>query len=317
MPLPNDEVLVAKAQEVIGLLKGAFGTPPGYRPAHAKGIVLHGKWTPSAEAKSLSKALHFSESTTVTARFSDSTGIPAIPDNDSNASPRGFAVRFNYPPVDGRRKHTDIVGHSTPHFPARTGAEFGEFLQAFGASQAPGIPHPTPIEQFLGSHPHTLEFVTAPKPFPVSFGTEGFFALNAFKLISADGKETYVRYEFVPEAGLSHLSDEEAKAKGPSYLSEELKERISKGPIGIKLLAQVAEAGDKTDDITVHWPADRKKVELGTIKLESLAEHSDAEQKATIFDPIPRVDGIEPSDDPILEFRAALYLISGRERRSA
>jgi catalase len=29
------------------------------------------------------------------------------------------------------------------------------------------------------------------------------------------------------------------------------------------------------------------------------------------------VQGIEPSDDPLLEFRAAVYLISGRQRRAA
>jgi hypothetical protein len=32
MPLPTDEVLVAKANEVKDMLKGAFGTPPGFRP---------------------------------------------------------------------------------------------------------------------------------------------------------------------------------------------------------------------------------------------------------------------------------------------
>ncbi len=41
------------------------------------------------------------------------------------------------------------------------------------------------------------------------------------------------------------------------------------------------------------------------------------EQKQIIFDPIPRVDGIEPSDDPLLELRAAIYLLSGRRRRQA
>jgi catalase len=42
-----------------------------------------------------------------------------------------------------------------------------------------------------------------------------------------------------------------------------------------------------------------------------------AEQKHLIFDPIPRLAGIEPSDDPLLELRAAIYLISGRRRRAA
>jgi catalase len=41
------------------------------------------------------------------------------------------------------------------------------------------------------------------------------------------------------------------------------------------------------------------------------------EAQRIIFDPIPRVDGIEPSDDPLLELRAAIYLISGRQRRAA
>jgi len=41
------------------------------------------------------------------------------------------------------------------------------------------------------------------------------------------------------------------------------------------------------------------------------------EQKQMIFDPIPRVDGIDASDDPLLELRAAVYLLSGRRRRAA
>jgi len=319
MPLPADETVVATAKDVLGLFKGAFGEHPGLRPAHAKGLLLAGTFTPTAEAKSLSAAPHFNaESTPVTARLSDSTGIPAIPDNDPNASPRGLAVRFNLPPGEnGRRQHTDIVSHSTPFFPARTGAEFGEFLRAAGGSPA-GTPSPTPIEKFLGSHPGALAFVTAPKPIPVSFANEGFFALNAFKFINAEGKETYIRYSWVPEAGLSHLSDEEAKSKSASFLFDDVKEKISSGgTISYKLLAQIAEPGDPTNDITLHWPEERKKVELGTIKLDSLSEDDATKQKTTIFDPIPRLAGIEPSDDPLLDFRAALYLVSGRERRAA
>ena len=39
-------------------------------------------------------------------------------------------------------------------------------------------------------------------------------------------------------------------------------------------------------------------------------------QEALIFDPIPRVDGTEPSDDPLLDPHAAVYLASGRRRRA-
>jgi len=317
MPLPTDEVIVAKAQEVLGLFKNVFGAHPGYRPAHAKGILLTGKFIPTPEAASLSKALHFQQpSTPVEARFSNSTGIPQIPDNDSGASPHGFAIRFNLPEKNGRRVHTDVVSHSTPHFPVQTGAEFGEFLQAIINSPA-GTPSPSPVEQFVGSHPGTLRFVTAPKPNPVSFGTEGYYGLNAFKFIAKDGKETWVRYIWLPVTGMKFLSDEEAKTKHPNYLSEELKERIPSSPIAFKFLAQIAEEGDSTDDIQAEWPEDRKQVDLGTVELDSFVEHDAEDQKKLIFDPIPRVEGIEPSADPILEFRAALYLLSGRERRAA
>jgi catalase len=60
-------------------------------------------------------------------------------------------------------------------------------------------------------------------------------------------------------------------------------------------------------------------VELGRIKLDKpvAADEEEAQQRRIIFDPIPRVDGIEPSADPLLELRAAVYLISGRRRRGA
>jgi len=83
------------------------------------------------------------------------------------------------------------------------------------------------------------------------------------------------------------------------------------------VLVQVAAPGDVTDDATIHWPEDREIVPLGTIELADVLEDSLAQQKHIIFDPIPRVDGIEPSADPLLELRAAIYLLSGRERRSA
>jgi catalase len=58
-------------------------------------------------------------------------------------------------------------------------------------------------------------------------------------------------------------------------------------------------------------------VELGTVTIKSIVPDNAAEQKKVIFDPIPRVEGVEPSADPLLEMRAAIYLLSGKERRAA
>jgi catalase len=74
---------------------------------------------------------------------------------------------------------------------------------------------------------------------------------------------------------------------------------------------------DVVDDATIYWPEERKQLELGTIALTAPVPDDAHEQKQIIFDPIPRVDGIEPSADPLLELRAAIYLMSGRRHRAA
>jgi catalase len=313
MPLPTDEKLIALSEQLLQQFDTIFGLNPGFRPAHAKGTMLTGTFTPSREAATLTKAPHIvRESTPVTVRFSDSTGIPLVPDNDPNANPRGFAIRFNL----AEHVHTDIVSHSTDGFPTRTGQEFLELLTALATSDPKNLAG-TPLEAFLGSHPKALAFVQAPKPAPSSFARESYFGITAMKFTNKDGVSRFGRYRIIPEAGNDHLDDAETAAKGSDYLMAEIVERVGKGPVKFKVLVQIANDGDVVDDATIHWPEDRKVLELGTLTLTAPVADSAREQKQIIFDPIPRVDGIEPSDDPLLELRAAIYLISGRRRRSA
>jgi catalase len=98
---------------------------------------------------------------------------------------------------------------------------------------------------------------------------------------------------------------------------DELTERIAREPIGFQILVQVANDEDIVDDCTSHWPEDRPLINLGKVILSNPVANDAREQKKIIFDPIPRVDGIEPSGDPLLELRAAIYLLSGRRRRQA
>jgi catalase len=152
MPLPTDEKLLALSQELLQQFDAIFGLNPGFRPVHAKGTLLTGAFTPSAEAASLTRAAHMvRESTPVTAPFSDSTGVPLVPDNDPNANPRGFAVRFNL----AEHVHTDIVSHSTDGFPTRTGQEFLEFLKALATSDPKNLAGSS-LEAFLSAHPKAL-----------------------------------------------------------------------------------------------------------------------------------------------------------------
>ncbi|HUB67925.1 MAG TPA: catalase family peroxidase [Candidatus Methylacidiphilales bacterium] len=313
MPLPKDERVVALANDLLQMFDKIFGLHPGFRAAHAKGQMLTGTFTPSEQAKSLSKAPHFIRSSTpVSARFSNSTGIPVLPDNSPDANPRGLAIRFHL----AEHVHTDIVSHSTDNFPARDGYEFLEFLQAVAAS-GPDVPSPKPVETFIATHPAALAFVQAPKPQAVSFAKYAYFGVSAFQFTNPEGKVNYGRYRIVPEGGTAFFNDEQGAALAESYHFDELAERIKAGPIRFKIVVQLAAPEDATNNPTIRWPEDRPLLDVGVLKLTALAADNVKEQKHIIFDPIPRVEGIEPSADPLFELRAAIYLLSGRRRRAA
>src|SRR2546425_6988545 len=124
----------ALAQQLLDALDALSGLHPGFRPAHAKGLMCTGLFTPSPEVANLTRAPHASRlSTSVTVRYSNSTGVPTIPDNDPERSgPRGIAIRFHL----AEHVHTDIVAHSANGFPVRTGEEFLELLGAVAAFKA-------------------------------------------------------------------------------------------------------------------------------------------------------------------------------------
>lgn len=313
MPLPNDERIVALATDLLQQFDQIFGVHPGFRPAHAKGLLLTGVFTPSSEAQSLTRAPHvLRASTPVTARFSNSTGLPQLPDNVPDANPHGLAIRFNL----AEHVHTDIVSHSTDGFPVRDGNQFLEFLRALAAS-GPDVPSPKPVEQFLGSHPAALAFVQTPKPSPSSLARETYYGVTAFAFTNAEGQTKFGRYRILPELGNDFLTGDQVAQLSENYLYDEIAERIAKEPVRFRIVVQVADAEDTVDDATIHWPESRKLVELGTVELTQVVPDTLAQQKHIIFDPIPRVDGIEPSADPLLELRAAVYLLSGRRRRAA
>lgn len=300
------------AQQILDALDEQFGLHPGFRPAHAKGLMCSGTFTPSGEAAKLTLAPHASASSTaVTVRYSNSTGVPTIPDNDpGKSSPRGMAVRFHL----GEHAHTDIVAHSTNGFPVHTGEEFLGLLRAVTAFIKG---QPEALGSFLASHPNAKRFVETPKPIPTSFAREAFFAVTSFKFTNASGASRHGRIRIRPESGTEHLPDAAAAAKSPDFLFDELGPRLAKGPAKLGVFVQMAEPGDDVTDSSVTWPDNRKEIRFGTITLTARVDDQVPERRKIIFDPIPRIDGIELSGDPLSELRAEVYLLSGRRRRAA
>jgi catalase len=292
----------------------AGGIHPGFRPVHARGVMCAGTFTPSPEAAKLTRAPHAARpSTPVTVRFSLTSGVPTAAENDPQAaSPQGIAVRFHL----GEHQHTDIIGHSHNGFPVRTGEVFLEFVRAAIAS-GPGAPNPPPIVSFLAAHPATKAFVEAPKPIPTSFARQAYFAVTAFKFTNSAGQIRFGRFRFRPEAGTEFLSADQAAKKTTDFLAAELSARLTDGPGGFRVLVQLAEEVDTVTDATTLWPEDRRLVEFGTLVLKERVDELAPERRKIIFDPLPRVDGIDSAGDPITEVRSELYLLSGRRRRAA
>ena len=292
----------------------AGGVHPGFRPVHARGVMCAGTFTPSPEAGKLTRAPHANRpSTPVTVRFSLTSGIPTAAENDPEAaSPQGIAVRFHL----GDHVHTDIIGHSHNGFPVRNGEEFLDFFRAVVAS-VPGAPSPPPIVAFLSAHPAANAFVQAPKPIPTSFARQAYFAITAFKFTNAAGQSRFGRFRLRPEAGTEFLSAEQAAQRTTDFLAAELSDRLSRGPARFQVLVQLAEAGDQVADSTALWPESRPMMEFGTLVLKERLDEREPERQKIIFDPVPRVDGIDSAGDPLTAVRSDIYLLSGRRRRAA
>jgi catalase len=285
-----------------------WGDHPGFRANHAKGIVVEGGFRASPEAAGLSRAVLFNSTTIpATVRFSDSTGIPNVSDGGDAANPHGMAIKFHLP--DG--SDADMVINSLKFFPVATGEDFRDLLLALAASP-PDASKPTKFEQFAASHP-SVPAAFATVSTPDSFANEEYYGVNAFVFVNKSGERQAVRYQMVPER-VVHLVASDAAKQPPNFLMDELPERLKRGPVTFHLRAQLAAAGDSTKDPTIAWPNDRKVVELGILTIDKAVPNSAEMEKKLLFLPGELTDGIEESDDPLIDVRNGAYALSFSRR---
>jgi len=129
------------------------------------------------------------------------------------------------------------------------------------------------------------------------------------------GEHHAFRFQILPAAGVEHLSPDDAAKQPPNFLMEELPARLAKQPVAFHLMAQLAKPGDPTNDATKAWPDDRKTVDLGTITLTKAVADSATAEKALLFLPGNLTDGVDPSDDPLIDIRNQAYAVSFGRRQ--
>jgi catalase len=294
--------------EAVDAANTTFGRHPGYRALHAKGIVCRGTFTATPAGAQLTRAAHMQgDPVPATIRLSNGSGHPNSPDYAPDV--RGLAVKLELP--DGSK--TDIVTQSLPWFAFDQPDGFVKFLLAQRRGPAMAWRFPA----FLIANPRAIAALRvnlpALKP-PESYATLRFYGVHAFRWVGSDGESRYVRYEWVPADGDRRLGGREAKARGRDFLQQELRERLTRGPARFTLQLQIAAPGDPVDDPSARWPSERERVDAATLEITEIDEAGD--QGVLVFDPGRVTDGVELSEDPVLQFRPRAYDESVSRRTS-
>lgn len=303
---------MALEHDAVDAINEASGRHDGHRAAHARGVLCEGTFTALPAAGSLTRASHMQGDTLrATVRFSNGGGDPNVPDYAREG--RGMAVKVYLP--DGSK--TDMVALSLPVFFVRTPEDFIEFTRLRKPDPETGQPDMEKLGAWFGEHPEAgpaTQASLSAEP-PASYAQLVYNGIHSFRWTDESGGSRFVRFAWRPEAGEATLSADEARAGGKRYLAEELTERLGREPVAFTLVVRIAEEGDPIDDPTAAWPDERETVDVGRLELTEAGSDREGDGDILVFDPTRVTDGIEPSADPILNFRPLAYSVSV-ERRS-
>jgi catalase len=293
--------------------EATFGKFDGYRRSGAKGICAVGEFVGSAEGRVLSVASAFSgKPVPAIVRFSVGGANPKAPDNVRGQ--RNMALQFNLP--DGERWQMGNI--SAPVFGAATPEQFVGRLQSLQPDPSTKAADPAKVKAFADANPDVLlqGRYFASQPVPASFGSINYWGVHAFAFVNAKGEKQFGKWIFEPVGGSLGMSDDEAKAKGPSFLFDELRQRVASGSVAFDFNLQLAQSGDRLDSAVTPLPDDRRKVTLGRLNIKSVSADATGECVNITYVPTALPKGVEPSADPMLAARAAPYAV-GLGRRLA
>lgn len=304
--MPADDV----HERLVDAANAIYGAHAGHRALHAKASWARGTFTADPAAARLSRAGHLSgEPIEALVRFSNASGNPQA--NDAARDGRGMAVKLRW-----QEGETDLLATTAPSFAARTPEDFLELMELRRPDPETGQPDMEKLGAWLGEHPEAgpaIQAVLMKEPLR-SFATVPYFSPHAFALLDGDGERTWVRWRFEPESGEQRIPDDEARALGRDYLHDELAERLAAGSATFGFRLQVADDGDPLDDPTHSWPEERRLIDAGVLEVTELVDDPERDGHIDVFDPNRLVDGVEPSDDPILRARREAYSVSAYRR---
>nr|WP_128548291.1 catalase [Larkinella soli] len=237
--------------------------------------------------------------------------------------PRGFAVKFYT--EDG---NWDLVGNNLKVFFIRDAMKFPDLVHAFKPDPVTNRQDGERIFDFISNTPeamHMITFLFSPYGIPASYRQMQGSGVNTYKWVNAEGQAVLVKYHWEPKQGIRNLTQAEAEAiqaKNFNHATQDLYEAIERGEFPEwELLVQIMSDDEHPEldfdplDDTKLWPTDQFPwLPVGRMVLDRNPENYFAEVEQAAFGTGVLVDGLDFSDDKMLQGRTLSYSDTQRYR---
>ncbi|MEJ7684902.1 MAG: catalase [Segetibacter sp.] len=237
--------------------------------------------------------------------------------------PRGFAVKFYT--EDG---NWDLVGNNLKIFFIRDALKFPDFIHSQKPDPVTNIQSGERIFDFISNTPeamHMITFLFSPWGIPANYRHMQGSGVNTYKWINAEGTGVLVKYHWEPLQGIKNLTQaqaQEIQGKNFNHATQDLYEAIERGDYPQwELNVQIMEDGEHPEldfdplDDTKLWPPDQFPwTPIGKMTLNRNPVNYFAEVEQSAFGTGVLVDGLDFSDDKMLQGRTFSYSDTQRYR---
>jgi catalase len=292
------------------------------RVVHARGYGAHGYFENYEPLADLTRADLFQragERTPAFVRFSTVAGNKGSFDLARDV--RGFAVKLYT-----REGNWDLVGNNIPVFFIQDAIKFPDLIHA--AKQEPDRAFPqaaTAHDNFwdfvslVPESTHMLMWAMSDRAIPRSFRFMEGFGVHSFRFLDAEGASRFVKFHWKPKLGLQSVAWNEAvKINGadPDFHRRDLWDAITNGDFPEWELGVQVFDDDFADrfafdilDPTKIIPEEEVPVRrIGRLVLDRVVDNFFAETEQVAFCTQNVVDGIDFTNDPLLQGRNFSYL---------
>ncbi len=302
------------------------------RVVHARGTGAHGWFEaygtvgdePASKYTRAKVLTQTGVRTPVFVRFSTVIGSKDSP--ETARDPRGFAVKLKT--VDG---NWDLVGNNLKIFFIRDAIKFPDMIHAFKPDPVSNRQENWRFYDFVSNSPEALHMVTwvkSPWGIPATYREMEGSGVNTYKLVNDEGVAHLVKFHWVPKQGVRNLTAQQAaeiQAKDVGHATRDLYDAIERGDYPEwEFCVQVMEDGEHPEldfdplDDTKRWPEEQfPLLRVGRMVLDRNPDNVHAETEQSAFGTGVLVDGIDFSDDKMLQGRTLSYSDTQRYRVGA